>query len=79
MEAGTSPDRARAVDEFMAPGAMTLPGGKLWYLESSGIVFYKGPFFSMQSVISLVTCTSFTAFTPAGVYRLKMRRNIFSK
>ena len=31
----------------------------------------------MQSVISLVTCTSFTAFTPARVYRLKSGHDIF--
>ena len=63
----------------MVPGAMTLPGGKLWNLACIGITFCRGPFFSVQSVISLVTCTSFTALTPARVYRLKNRRNIFAE
>ena len=62
----------------MAPGAMTLPGGKLWNLACVGIFFCRGPFFLVQSVISLVTCTSFTAFTPARVYRLENRHDIFS-
>ena len=33
----SSPDRARAVDGFVAPGAMTLPGGKLWNLSDNQI------------------------------------------
>ena len=61
----------------MALGAMTLPGGKLWNLACIGI-FFGGPFFLVQSVISLVTCTSFTAFTPARVYRLKSGHDIFN-
>ena len=35
-----SPDRTRAVDGFMAPGAMTLTGGKLWNLACIGIVCF---------------------------------------
>ena len=86
MEA--APSRGRGVvewayEELMALGAMTLPGGKLWNLAYIGIVvfllFCREPFFSVQSVISLVTCTSFTALTPAGVYRLKNRRNILAE
>ena len=40
--------------------------------------FCGGPFFLVQSVISLVTCTSFTAFTPARVYRLKSGHDVFN-
>ena len=61
----------------MALGAMTLPGGKLWNLACIG-TFCRGLFFSVQSVISPVTCTSFTAFTPARVYRLKNGHDIFN-
>ena len=38
----------------------------------------RGPFFSVQSVISPVTCTSFTALTPARVYRLKSEHDVFN-
>ena len=53
-------------------GCRDTPGWQIVEFVMCSKCFCGGPFFFVQSVISPVTCTSFTAFTPARVYRLKL-------